>query len=63
MKCIRQVRALLLFIRVVRDLYLYVVHELIPILHAADHLAYDKSARRNLDTMKKITRDYDRSTI
>ena len=36
------------------SLYLYVVHELIPILHAADHLAYDKSARLNLDTMKKL---------
>ena len=58
MEYIRQVRVLLLFIRAEQtgnwDLRLYAVSEMIPILHAAAHLAYAKSARLFLDTMKKL---------
>ena len=35
-------------------MHLYAVSEIIPILHAAAHLANAKSARLYLDTMKKI---------
>ena len=56
MEYIRQVRVLLLFIRAERtgnrDLYLYAIYEMIPILHAAAHLAYAKTAR--LDAMKTL---------
>ena len=54
----RQVRVLLLLIRGEQTgnwyLHLYAVSEMIPILHDAAHLAYAKSARHYLDTMKKI---------
>ena len=59
MQYIRQVRVLLLFIWVERtgnwDLHLYAVSEMIPILHAAAHLAYAKSAWPYLDTMKTLS--------
>ena len=47
---------LLLFIRTGNwDLHLYAVYEMIPILHAATHLAINaKSARLYLDTMTKL---------
>ena len=54
----RLVRVLLLLIRADRtgnwDLHLCAVSEMIPILHAAAHLAYAKSTRLYLDTMKKL---------
>ena len=58
MEYIRQVRVLPLFIQAKQTgnwgLHLYAVSEIIPILHTAAHLAYAKSARLYLDTMKKI---------
>lgn len=58
MEYIKQVCVLLLFIRAERtgnwNLHLYAVSEMIPILHAAGHLAYARSARLYLDTMKTL---------
>ena len=57
-KYIRQVHVLLLFMRAERtgncDVHLYALSEIIPILHIAAHLAYAKSARLYLDTIKKL---------
>ena len=55
---IKMVRILLLFIRAERsadkDLYLYCIAKMIPVLHAGGHTAYAKSSRLYLDQMNQL---------
>lgn len=55
---LNQIQILRLFIYAERtgdwDLHLYCIAKMIPIFHASGHLAYARSARRYLDSMKKL---------